>query len=210
MTRALIALLLLPAFGFAQDMPLFTWVKNGQGWAKGASIPLPAKPEAGTLSDSSSTKQFTWKEGVSDLAKGTPLCAVSSKDGGTVFVGFADRVAVWAYQVKQDGTLINGDAYAPLRVRQGYDNSKEAIARLKANPPSVKVTSLLRDSAGRIYADTSLGVQVFDPTGRPSGTLPLPGKGDLQAMAWNAKNKSLLTIWIDGQVWEREILAKGE
>jgi len=39
------------------------------------------------------------------------------------------------------------------------------------------VTALTIDSANRTYAATSLGIQVFDPTGRLCGVFTSPGSG---------------------------------
>jgi hypothetical protein len=218
MLRALYIVLLLPVGAFAQDMPLFTWAKNGEGWTKGEDqlkvdltreINEDDKVPHMILKDPITKKQYLWKSGESDSGKDTPDCCVASKDGGTLFVGFSQRGAVWVYQVNKDGLTLHGDAYAPLRIRQGYDNSKEALAKLKTSPPTVSVVSLTRDKVGRIYALTSLGVQVFDPTGRPSGVMPLPVKANPTHMAWSTANKAKLKIWIGDKVWERELLTEG-
>jgi hypothetical protein len=217
MLRALCLVLAFPVCALAQDMPLFTWAKNGEGWTKGEDQPrVDLTPEINedlktphvVLKDPITKKSYLWKSGESDSGKDRPDCCVVSKDGGTLFVGFGQRRAVWVYQVDKDGLMLNGDAYAPLRIRQGYDNSKESLAKLKNSPPTVSVVSLTRDSVGRIYALTSLGVQVFDPTGRPSGVLSLPVKANPTHMAWSTTSKAKLKIWIDDQVWERELLTE--
>ena len=88
-----------------------------------------------------------------------PTCSVMSPDHGTLFVGSDVGKYVWAFRVGK-GDYDAGQPYCSLRVPRGQKD--------------MPVTSLCVDNAGRIYAATPLGVQIFDPTGRLSGVLSKP------------------------------------
>src|SRR5258705_13997857 len=85
---------------------------------------------------------------------GDPSGLAFWKDGGTLVVGDAAGKHLYAFRVKDDGTLDAKEKYYTLRVRP-----KE--------PSGVK--ALVLDADRRLYAATNLGVQVFDPTGRTCG-----------------------------------------
>ena len=184
------AALVSASVGFAQDMPLFTFAKLGAKW----------HPTGGVV-------EFVPIPGLDAKTS----CAVRTKDGATMYAGYTDRAAVWAYPVKTDGKpdLTAGAAYAPLRIVEGYDNSREAREKRKTNPPTLAVTALMVDSAGRLYAGTSKGIQVFDPTGRLCGVIPLPKPGTVNAIAWGREagtdGVSTLSIDLSGTTWERQM-----
>lgn len=226
---ALAALLLVSLTAFAQDMPLHTFTKEGEGWVK-ADGKKPEKDEVEVNSLKGGIRNATFtlggdrftltfhnelaimpptKDGSVDWSKlkrpqSADLLAVSlSKDRGTVYVGFSSETAVWAFTPDENNKLVNGAPYAPLRLRKGYDNSKEAREELKIDPPRTAVTALTTDSAGRLYAATPNDVQVFDPTGRLSGALTLPSKGKIEALVWEGEKRDVLAAWIGEQKWTR-------
>lgn len=169
--------------GVAQDMPLFTFAKLGAKWEKAGD----------------------WGEAVPTVGIVGAKTAVS-RDGSTVFAGYPDRAAVWAYPVK-DGKpdMAAGAPYAPLRIVAGYDNSRAEREKRLKEPAKLAVTALLVDPAGRIYAATPKDIQVFDPTGRLCGTLPLPSAGAPVKMAWQVGPTPRLVIDMGGQGWSREM-----
>jgi len=189
---ASLVLVLGASVGVAQDMPLFTFAKLGAKWEQ------------------------VWDK-AGPLAAAVPPVGVPgavtalSKDGATVYAGYADRAAVWAYPVKPDGKpdLTAGAPYAPLRIVEGYDNSREVREKKLKYPPTLAVTALIWDPAGRLYAGTSQGIQVFDPTGRLCGVLPLPKPGTVKGISWNAEGGTggISTLYIDlgGITWQREM-----
>lgn len=231
---ALVALLLTPAVASSQDMPLFTFTKPGEGWVKAKDN----KPEGnddenpGPLLHESQRKIMTVTLGIGtdrytveyDVGvykedklsglyqkhpRGTVKAYTRTADKGTVYVGFSQDTAVWAFTPNKDNKLVNGAPYAPLRVRKAYDNSKQARDKQKANPPLTTVTALSLDSAGRLYAATEQDLQVFDPTGRLSGVLTLPDKGKVESMAWEGKEKDTLAVWVGEQKWTRKMNPSG-
>jgi len=191
---ASLVLVLGASVGVAQDMPLFTFAKLGAKWEKATDTTMRYEgPDFATI------------------PKGQPLCRTVSKDNATLYAGYADRAAVWAYPVKPDGKpdLTAGAPYAPLRIVEGYDNSREVREKRLKYPPTLAVTALIWDPAGRLYAGTSQGIQVFDPTGRLCGVLPLPKPGTVKAIAWGREGGTggISTLYIDlgGITWQREM-----
>ena len=177
------ALLLQPAVGFAQDMPLFTITKSGEAW----------KPATG------------------NRPKGDSPKSAFSTDGSVLFEAKGPGAFVLAINVKPDLNAIRvGTPYCPLRIEQGYDNSKQAQDKRKKEPATLAVTSLMVDSAGRIYAGTKLGIQVFDPTGRLCGVLALPADGDPEHLGWEGDAKDRLVVWIGDKKCTRTMKATGK
>ena len=108
---AVLALLLLPAFASAQDMPLFTIAKSGETW----------KPATGARPKTPSS----WVD--------------TSPDGGTVFQANWEIGFLYAYSASADPKAAPGLApYAQLRIEQGYDNGKAAQEKRKKDPPKTR------------------------------------------------------------------------
>jgi gluconolactonase len=116
-------------------------------------------------------------------------------DRGTLVVGDAEGKHLWAFRVEEDGSLAHGDRYYALRVPRGETASG--------------VTALTVDAAGRLYACTPLGVQVFDPTGRLSGVLTKPADGELTAIAFGGPEADTLFVACGGKIFARKTKAKG-
>ncbi|HBE68681.1 MAG TPA: hydrolase, partial [Planctomycetaceae bacterium] len=95
-----------------------------------------------------------------------------SPDGGTLAVSDHGGQQTWLYRF--DGR--NLDAKMPnMPMRLPIDPAGE----FKFNtPPPYKAASkgdgLATDAQGRFYVTSELGIQIFDPTGRPCGVLPPP------------------------------------
>lgn len=225
--RALFALFLLPLVASAQDMPLFTFTKPGEGWVRPDQVQgldyvdalvlyLPDRVVADFQFRRSGDKySLNYENNTKLLARprigprGAITAVTRSADKATIYIAFDADDSVWAFTPDKNNKLVNGAPYAPLRIRKGYDNSRQAREKLKSDPPTLAVNELILDSAGRIYAATSENLQVFDPTGRLSGILTLPAKGKVEAMVWEGKEQDTLAIWIDGQKWTRAMNPSG-
>ncbi len=94
-----------------------------------------------------------------------------STDGGTLAVSDYGGAHTWTFRVNAGGVL---DAKMPtMPMRLAIDPQGE----FKFNEPPPYVTTsrgdgMAIDKVGRFYVTSDLGVQVFDPTGRPCGVLP--------------------------------------
>lgn len=94
-----------------------------------------------------------------------------SNDGGTLAVSDYGGTHTWTFRVNDRAVL---DAKMPtMSMRLAIDPKGEF--RFNEPPPYMNVArgdGMAVDKAGRYYVTSELGVQVFDPTGRPCGVLP--------------------------------------
>ena len=108
---------------------------------------------------------------VVDTGIGKPNGIAISNDGGTLAVSDYGGTQTWTFRVNKEGVL---DAKMPtMPMRLPIDPKGEFKFN---NPPpyvqNVQGDGVAVDKAGRFYVTSSLGVQIFDPTGRPCGVLP--------------------------------------
>jgi len=115
-------------------------------------------------------------------------------DGGTLVVADAGDKYMVAFRVQKNGDLDARERYYPFRVRP-----KEASEN----------AGLMLDAAGRAYATSREGVQVFDPTGRLSGVLVAPERAPLAGVAFGGADLDRLYVACGGKVYVRKTLAKG-
>lgn len=94
-----------------------------------------------------------------------------SNDGGTLAVSDYGGEHTWTFRVNAGAVL---DAKMPtMPLRLPIDQKGEF--KFGEPPPYVaasKGDGLAVDKVGRYYVTSELGVQIFDPTGRPCGVLP--------------------------------------
>lgn len=94
-----------------------------------------------------------------------------SSDGGTLAVSDYGGTHTWTFRVSAGGVL---DAKMPTMPMRLAINPKGEF-RFNEPPPYVESSrgdGMSVDKAGRYYVTSDLGVQIFDPTGRPCGVLP--------------------------------------
>lgn len=96
-----------------------------------------------------------------------------SNDGGTLAVSDAGGQFAWMFRVNAGGGL---DSKSPtMTLRRLIDPKGEF--KFNETPPYVAASrgdGMAVDSRDRYYVTSSVGVQIFDPTGRPCGVLPKP------------------------------------
>lgn len=106
-----------------------------------------------------------------DVGISRPNGIAVSNDGGTLSVSDYGGEFTWTFRINADGSL---DAKMPtMPMRLAIDPKGEF--RFNEAPPYVtasKGDGMAVDSIGRWYVTSSLGIQIFDPTGRPCGVLP--------------------------------------
>ena len=94
-----------------------------------------------------------------------------SNDGGTLAVSDYGGTHTWTFRVSAEGVL---DAKMPtMPMRLPIDPKGEF--KFNEAPPYVATSlgdGMAVDKVGRYYVTSALGVQIFDPTGRPCGVLP--------------------------------------
>jgi sugar lactone lactonase YvrE len=181
-TRPLLCLSLLlwlAPTAAAQDMPLSQILIDGEGWKK--------KPNL-----KHAPSQVRMYAGTADPKGMTPSVTVLSPDGATLFVGYPEGRAVWAFRFVKDVGVSAGAPYCPLRLSRSQDK--------------IAVTALTVDKDGRIYAATEISVQVFDPTGRLCGVLTPAAEGTPTRLEFEGDR---LTMWIGDTKYARKLNATG-
>ncbi len=115
----------------------------------------------------------TGEVSVADTGISKPNGIALSNDGGTLAVSDYGGDTTWTFRVSAGGVL---DAKMPtMPMRLAIDPKGEF--KFNEAPPYVtssKGDGMAVDKAGRYYVTSDLGVQIFDPTGRPCGVLPRP------------------------------------
>lgn len=212
---ALTFLFSLAPIAQTQDMPLAQILIEGEGWKKGEGKPpqpafafrlvennitnLNLVHERYTIGEKRFHSCFDRDEILPEFKKhGLPTAGFVSRDGSTVFIG-RDTGYIWAYQVGEDGLLMPGQPYCPVRVQKGR-------GKTDPNASTSLVTSMTGDKDGRIYAATPLGVQVFDPTGRLCGVLTPAAPGKPEHLSFEGDK---LTLWIGDTKYERKLNTTG-
>jgi enterochelin esterase family protein len=134
-----------------------------------------------------------------------PNGIVLSNDGGTLAVSDHGGEFAWMFRVNPDGSL---DAKMPsMTLRLPIDEQGE----FKFNDPPPYVSASRGDGAavdkkGRYYITSALGVQVFDPTGRPCGVLPQPNPAEpLTACILAGSDHSTLYIAQGSALYRRKL-----
>lgn len=116
-------------------------------------------------------------------------------DGGTLVVADWESPHLQTFRVESDGSLKFGAKYyGPLQIPSG-----------RTIPGSDGMTV---DDAGRLYVATHAGVQVFDPTGRPCGSLLKPQTKFLSNVKFGGPDFSTMYVTSTDRVYKRKLNTK--
>jgi gluconolactonase len=126
---------------------------------------------------------------------GSPNGITLSPDEKVLYVANGPTIA--AFDVQSDGTLRNFRTHATL-----VGLNRNAQGQVQGGADSVCM-----DAAGRLYAATGVGIQVFDPKGQHLGTIPTPLPP--QAPAFGGPDKKTLYVVGRGAVYKIAMLAEG-
>jgi len=119
-----------------------------------------------------------------------------SPDEKTLYVNDTRGEYIIAMDVHADGTL------GPKRNFAKYEGVEKT-----ATGPASGADGLAVDSDGRLYAATSIGVQVFSPKGQHLGTIPLSRSP--QNLAFAGPDKKTLYVVGRNAAWKIQMLAEG-
>lgn len=125
-----------------------------------------------------------------------------SPDERTLYVNNTNGVYMLAFDVQPDGTVRNRRNIGPFEGRSQTPNGIPGIM--------TGADGLTIDDAGRLYAVTSAGIEIFTPDGKPLGIIHMSCGGmDCQGLAFAGPEKRTLYIAGRGSLWKVEMLAKG-
>ena len=121
-----------------------------------------------------------------------------SADQTTLAVSEHGGKHVWSWQIQPDGTLKGGAPNMTLLV----------------SPNNAKGESLgdgsTTDAAGRYYVTSELGIQVFDATGRHSGTIALPFQGaKIVSVEFAGPDHAWLHVCAGDRIFKRKTQTQG-
>jgi gluconolactonase len=135
-------------------------------------------------------------ERISDSIR-RPNGIILSVDETTLFVNATQGASLIAFDVLDDGSVENQREFA------AYDGvTTNADGSLASGADGLAI-----DSDGRIYAATTIGVQVFDAQGTALGTIPVARAP--QNIAFAGPNKQTLYIVGRGAAWKVSTLSSG-
>ncbi len=132
-----------------------------------------------------------------------------SPDQGTLAVSDYKGANVWTFRVNADGSL---DAKMPyMTMRLPIDPKGEFKM---AEPPPYNPASggdgMCSDEQGRYFVATTLGVQVFDPTGRMCGVITRPQLDKpLTSCALSGEGRAYLYVTNGDKIFRRKVQATG-
>ena len=120
-----------------------------------------------------------------------PACLTLWPDEGHLVIG--DGAYLWAVRLEKDGSFGPGDRYYSLRTKPNE---------------RMHVAAMTMDAGYLLYACTPIGIQVFDPTGRLCGVIPVPGKTTMTAIAIGGEKADTLFVAAGERIYARKIQGK--
>jgi enterochelin esterase-like enzyme/sugar lactone lactonase YvrE len=124
----------------------------------------------------------------------TSLCL--SPDQTLLYVADRSRQLITSFQVGRDGTPTLEQPYFHLHLPDDADGSG--------------VGGLCVDTAGRLYAATPMGIQVFDQAGRVNGIIAPPQRlTNIQGLTFGGPTRDELYLLAEGRVWRRKVQTRG-
>lgn len=144
-----------------------------------------------------------------DVGITAPNGITLSPDQGTLAVSDYRGGNVWTFRVEADGTLSSKAPY--MTMRRPIDPKGEFK---QAEPPPMLVASggdgMCSDEQGRFYVATTLGVQVFDPTGRECGLIArIQMDKPLTSCALAGPGRAYLYVTNGDKIFRRKVQASG-
>ena len=124
----------------------------------------------------------------------TALCL--APDQTLLYVADRRRQLITSFQVGQDGIPSLEQPYFHLHLPDDADGAG--------------VGGLCVDTAGRLYAATPMGIQVFDQAGRVNGIIAPPQQiSKIEGLTFGGPNRNQLYLLADGHVWRRKVQTRG-
>jgi gluconolactonase len=125
-----------------------------------------------------------------------PNGVLLSRDERVLYINNTRGEYVLAHDVQPDGTLTNRRNFGRY---EGVTKTETGVAS--------GADGLAIDSEGRIYAATTIGVQVFSPEGKHLGTIP--SSRPMQNLAFAGPDKKTLYVVGRGGAFKIQMLSQG-
>ena len=130
---------------------------------------------------------------VIDGAIARPNGLTLTRDGKTLIVDDTIGAEIFAYDVQEDGRVVNKRVFARLHdIPEGKESGADGLAI---------------DNEDRIYVSTITGVQIFDAKGQYLGTIPVPRQP--ANVAFGGPDKQTLYITAREGLYRVRLLARG-
>jgi enterochelin esterase family protein len=150
----------------------------------------------------------TGEKKAADVGITAPNGITLSADQGTLAVSDYRGSNVWTFRIETDGSLSSKGPYMTMRT----DVDLKAPAEF-GGPPVYKAfcsgDGMSTDEQGRFYVTTSLGLQVFDPTGRMCGVVPKPSEKSMPSVGFGGVKREYLYISCGDKIFRRKVQATG-
>ena len=151
----------------------------------------------------------TKEKRAADTGVTAPNGITLSPDQGTLAVSDYRGEFVWTFRINEDGSLAARAPYMTMRLP--IDPKGEF--KFNAPPPYLAASGgdgMTSDTLGRYYVATTLGVQVFDPTGRLCGVLPKPVQDKpLTSCGLAGPGRAFLYVTNGDRIFRRKVQATG-
>jgi gluconolactonase len=135
------------------------------------------------------------KSRVVDTGINAPNGVALSPDQETLAVSDYSGLAAWAFRIELNGDLRARMPIFPYPHFAGSDDSKG--------------DAMTSDTQGRWYCSTALGVEVYDPNGRPIGLILAPTPAPITSVALSGPGLNWLFVLTQGRVYKRQVNATG-
>ncbi len=143
-----------------------------------------------------------------DVGITAPNGITLSADQGMLAVSDYRGPYVWTFRINADGSLSGKAPYMTLRTEVDV-NARSEDGRSPVYLTSCAGDGMTTDVQGRYYVTTSLGVQVYDPTGRLCGVLPKPSAKGMPSVGFGGPNREYLYVLCGDQIFRRKTQARG-
>ena len=143
-----------------------------------------------------------------DVGITAPNGITLSADQGTLAVSDYRGPYVWTFRINADGSLSAKSPYMTMRTEVDV-NAKSEDGRSPVYKTSCAGDGMTTDMQGRYYVTTSLGLQIYDPTGRMCGVLPKPSDKGMPSVGFGGPNREYLYVLCGDKIFRRKTQAKG-
>ena len=125
-----------------------------------------------------------------------------SPDGKCLYIDDTGSINVWKYEVKQDGTLKQGEIFCKIYPPQ--DISDLPPVQHFGEADGMKV-----DSAGNVYITTYTGIQIFNQIGEYLGKIEMPGTESAANLVFGGRDLKTHYITARTSLYAIDVLIPG-